>query len=468
MGLKKPKNGLKFMDINRFKSLFFQNLGIKQTIFKNVFWLAIGEGVSRLAMFLLIIYVVRILGPTEFGRFAFALAVVSLFAIFSDLGLSSIITRDFARNKEEEKEFPAVLSLKILLTIGTLLIIVASSFFIASDPLIRTIIWLLGAYILFNGFNIFLYAFFRARMFMQYEAWARIFQAFLITVAGFYIIFNFPSAKNLSYGYLMASFIALIFLLLFFSFYIQPLKFVWNQNIWKKFLKRSWPLGLAMIFGMVYISIDSVMLGFWGQITEVGWYNAAYRITAVPLIVMALISKAFYPALSKLFKESKEKFQELWNYQMQIMIILSIPLMVVGVFTAGEIIDFFYGPNYANSVPVFQLLILAAGINFLYLPYFRALIVSDQQKKILWACLITAVINIVLNFILIPRYSFYGAGLATLFSHIFLFVLAFEFSRRFSSVKIFNLRLVKVLALAVVSSIIIMLIIICLFYLIGV
>ena len=204
------------------------------------------------------------------------------------------------------------------------------------------------------------------------------------------------------------------------------------------------------------------MLGLWGQIIEVGWYNAAYRITAVPLIVMALISMAFYPVLSKFFKESKKKFQELWNYQMEIMIVLAIPLMVVGVLMAGQIIDFFYGPSYAVCVPVFQLLVLVAGINFLYLSYAMALVVSDQQKKHLWICLITAVVNIVLNFILIPRYSFYGAGLATLFSYIILFVLAIEFSRRFSSVKIFNLRLVKVLALTVVSSIIIMLIIICL------
>lgn len=446
------------MNLNNFKSLFLKNLGTKQTIFKNIFWLTIGEGALRFSTFLLIIYAARAFGPAEFGKFAFALAAVSLFAIFSDLGLSDIITRDFARDKEEEKEFSAIISLKIILSIGTFLLIVASSFFIVFDPLIRIIMWLLGVYLIFNSFSTILYAFLRARMLMEYEAWVKIFQAILGIVAGFYIILNFPSAMNLSYGYLITSFVVLIFLLFFFNFRIQPLRIAWNQDIWKKFLGRSWPLGLAMIFSMVYLYIDSVMLGFWGQINEVGWYNAAYRITGIPLVAMALISMSFYPILSKFFKESKGKFQKFWNYQMGIMIILAMPLIIGGIFMASKIIVFFYGVNYMQAIPVFRLLILVAGINFLFVSYNIALVVSNQQKKHLWICLITAVVNIALNLVLIPRYSFYGAGLSTLFSYIILLTLEVEFSRRFTPIIIFNLKLIKILIIATISSIIMLIV----------
>lgn len=441
------------MDFNNVKSLFSENIGHKQTIAKNIFWLLVGEGVLGLSVLLLTIYAARVLGPIEFGRFTFALAVVSLFIIFSDFGLSDIITRDFARDKEDEKEFSAITSLKIILCVGTWLLMAIASFFIVSDPLVRTIIWLLGAHLIFNSFGDTFIAFFRARMLMEYEAWVKIIQAVLVTVIGFYIIFNFPSATNLSYGYLIASFVILVFTLLFFSLRIQPIRIVWNVDTWKKFLGRSWPLGFATIFATVYLYIDSVMLGFWGQITQVGWYTAAYKITYVPLVAMAFISMAFYPTLSKFFEESKEKLQKFWNYQMEIMIVLAMPMMVGGTLLASKIVVLFYGVSYAPAIPVFKLLVLVAGINFLYVSYNTVLVVSGQQKKHLWICLITAVTNIVLNFFLIPRYSFYGAGLATLFSYIVLFALEVEFARRFTPIAIFSLRLFRVSVVTILSSI---------------
>lgn len=440
------------MNFAKLGKFLFYNIGHKQTILKNIFWLAIGEGSLRLSAFLILIFAGRILGPTEFGKFAFALAVVSLFAVLSDFGLFDIVIRDFSRNQEEQKEFFAVLSLKTVLSVGTLLLICGASFFVASDSVVRTVIWLVGGYFIFNGFIAIFCAFFRARMLMEYEALVKTLQAIFVTAVGLYILFNFPSAINLSYGYLLSSFCIFLFVLFLISFRVQRLKVDLDINAWKKFFGRSWSLGFAMIFGVIYIYIDSVMLGFWGQITEVGWYNAAYRIIGIPLVAMTLISMGFYPALSKFIKESKENLSKFWDYQMEIMIVLAVPLAAGGIVTAPQIINFFYGASYSPSIGVFRLLILAAAVNFLFNPYNMALIIADQQKKHLWICFITALLNIVLNLVLIPKYSFYGAGLATLVSYIVLFILEVEFSRRFTPIAVFNLKLAKVLFMAILSS----------------
>ena len=57
-----------------------------------------------------------------------------------------------------------------------------------------------------------------------------------------------------------------------------------QKTIWQKFLKMSWPLALTGLFGVLYTYIDSVMMGYFGQITETGWYNAAYKLIFVSLI----------------------------------------------------------------------------------------------------------------------------------------------------------------------------------------
>ena len=440
-------------------AFFLKNSGVKQTIAKNTFWLAVAEGITRFLKLFLIIYVARILGATEYGKFTFALAFVSLFVIFSDLGVSSIVTRELAREKEKEKEFPVVLSLKLVLGIGTLFLICLGSFFITIDPVIRGIIWILGIYSIVSGFSGVIWAFFRARQKMEYEAWAKILQALVVTGAGFFVILNFPSVKNLSFTYLFAALVALIFVLFFFHFKIYHLRLDFDKTIWKKVLAMSWPLALAGLFGAIYSQTDSVMMGYWGQITQTGWYNAAYKIMGVTLIPAGLIGASFYPVLSKFFKESKEKLQNAWNYYMKAMIFLAMPLITGGIVLAPKIIDFVYDPRYNPSILAFQILMITGGIVILTNPFSQALIISNQQKRLFWITLSGAIVNVGLNFILIPKYSLYGAAFTTLVTVFLIFFLLFRFTSKFTRIQPINLRLISTFFIALVSSFIMYLVI---------
>jgi len=426
------------------RNFFLENLGVRQTIFKNTFWLAVAEGVSRFLKLILIIYVARILGATDYGKFNFALAFVALFAIFSDLGLSQITTRELSRDKEREKEFSSLFSLKILLGLGTLVLILISSFFITLDPVIQKIIWILAIYTIISGFSGIIFAFFQARQKMEYQAMTKILEAILVTAAGFFVIFYFPSVINLSYSYLFAGLTALIFILIFFHFKVYRLSLNWEKSIWQRFLAMSWPLALAGIFGGIYSQTDSVMMGYWGQITQTGWYNAAYKIIGVTFIPTSLIATSFYPALSKFFQDSKEKLQTAWNYFMDSMIILAIPIIVGGIALAPRIIDFIYDPSYfptgREAILAFQILIIMAGLAFLSSPFGQILVVANQQKKLFFVTLAGAVINVILNLILIPRYSLYGAAATTVATCLLIFFLLFHFTSRLTPIKPLNLK----------------------------
>ena len=439
-------------NFNDFKSFLFENKTIKQTIFKNTFWLAIAEGTSKFLKLILLIYVARILGATEYGKFTFALAFVSLFVIFSNFGLSRIVTREFARKKEKEKEFASIFSLKVLLSLGTLILILGGSYFITSDLLIQKLIWILAVYILVYTFSEIIYAFLEARQQMQYESLAKILQAVLITGASFFVLFNFPSVKNLSYGYLFASIITLISILLFFHFKIFPLKISFEKSIWKKFLLMSWPLALGGIFATICSQIDSVMMGHLGMITETGWYNASYKIAEVILLPAGLISASFYPFLSKFFSESREKLQNTWNHYMKSIIFLAAPLVMGGIVLAPRIIDFIYGPDFNPSILAFQILIVMTGIMLLNSPFNQALIISNQQEKTFWIVLSGAITNIILNLILIPMFSLYGAAVASLITFLLIFFLLVKFTLKFTSIRPFNFIILSTIIGAIFSS----------------
>jgi len=445
--------------IKNIKNLLFENIGTKQTIFKNTFWLIVAEIIIRALGLAVIIYAARILGATEYGKFAFALSFVSIIVIFADLGLFDITTRELSREKEKEKEYSAILSLKIALSVAVLILILVSSFFITSDFIIRKAIWFLGIFILITSFFNIIYAFLRARQKMEYEAMSKIIQFLLISGLGLFILFTIPSVENLAYGYLIANLISLILILIFFHFFIQPLKLSYDRTIWKKFLKISWPISLGFIAGWILVSVDSIMMGYFGQTAQVGWYNAAYKIIASVVISATLISRSFYPALSRFFKESKEKLQKIWNYQMELMIILAIPTTIGGFIFAPKIINLFYGSGYNPSVYAFQFLVFVCAIDFLYYPYAMALVVSNQQKKNFGLLLTGIVINIILNLALIPRYGFYGAAIATIISSLIIFLLSIVFLKYFTPVSPFNLKLLKVLIMTIISSVVMFLVI---------
>jgi len=427
--------------VNEIKTFFFQNTSAKQTIFKNTFWLSVSTVVNKLLALALVIYAARVLGAEEYGQFTFALAFVSLLMIFATFGLQPIVTREFAREEEKKEEFYSILSLKLVLAFCTFLLILATSFFVAQAHEIRIVILALGLFFLLNGFIGICYSFFHARQKMEYEAWFETLQTILIIALGLFVLFRFPSPANLSYAYVAAGFVSLVAMFAFFHFKIFPLKLQWDFLVWKKFLKMAWPLALIGLFGVIYSYTDSVMLGAWNMLEETGWYNAAYKIVTASLVPMGFVGAAFYPALSKFSKESAMQLQAAWNHELEIMIVLALPLVAGGMVLASNIIYSFYSVAFAPSILALQILILTAGFVFLYRPFYDVLIVLNQQTKTFWITVAGALLNVALNLILIPKYSLYGAAVATVATHFLVLLAMLFFVKRFTSMQLPLLRI---------------------------
>ncbi len=432
------------------QNLLFRNLNVKQTLLKNTFWLGLGTAFTKLLFLALTIYATRILGVEGFGQFSFALAFVSLFVIFSNMGISSMIVREFAHEKEHPEQLYSLISLRIVLVLGTLLLIGISSFFIAQTPDVQMIIFILALFVVINSIIDIFYSFFHARQKMEYEAWFEAAQALAIFGLGAFMLLRFSSPLYFSYGYVLSAMVTLVLVLLFFHWKVLPLAIRWDFGVWKKFLKMSWPLAFMGMFGAVYSYTDSVMLGYLGMVKETGWYNAAFRIVMVSLVPAGFIGASFYPALSRFLAESREKFQKVWNYEIEIMIVLAVPLVVGGITLGGKMIESFYPTDFMPSILAFQILIVQAGLIFLHRPLYDAMIVLNQQKKAFWITMAGAMVNVLLNFILIPRYSLYGAACATVATHFLTLIIAAFFLRRFTFL---HFTLAKIGLIAAIASI---------------
>lgn len=438
---------------SKIKKFLFENIGVKQTIVKNTFWLGLAEVVNKFFKLLLFVFVARILGVEAFGKFNFALAFASFFLLFSDFALPEIITREFSQKKDREKDFYSLISLRIFLGIFILILLFVSSFFITNDNVVRPLIWILGAYIFLESFSAIFYSFLRAKELMQYESLAKVLQASVILFLGIWFVFKLPTIQNIGIAYLLASLSGFLFISFIFFKKILSFKIGWDVRIWKNFLLMSWPLALFGVCGKIYASSDTIMLGYFGQIVQTGWYNAGYKIIETLIVPSTLFFLAVYPVLSRSFKESKEKFQKVFDNQMSVVVFFSIPLMVGGIILGERIIDLVFGGEYFPAVFAFQILIIMAGLSYFIGSLVKLLIAAHQQKKVFFVTFFAALLNILLNLWLIPIYSLYGAASATLITFIFIFLSLIMVSYLKIKIRVFNRKIGVVFLKSVLSVI---------------
>ena len=89
----------------KIKLFLLSNQNINQTLAKNTFWLGFGEITSRLLKTIIIFYAIRILGASGWGTFSYAISLCGLFMIFSDFGISSILTRELAKPETNKENY---------------------------------------------------------------------------------------------------------------------------------------------------------------------------------------------------------------------------------------------------------------------------------------------------------------------------------------------------------------------------
>lgn len=418
-------------------SFLFENKTTKQTIFKNAFWVSFSAGICKAIRALIIIYIARVLGPLDYGKFSFALAFVSLFVSFFDMGISTMVTREFTKDNNKE-EFNSLIFLRIFLGALTVALIFFLSFFAVQSQQIRLLIWIMALASFLGQFPEIFYSFFRSREKMEYESFFNILQVVLLCFFVFTATLSFLSPERVSYVYFLANFVILIPVIIFFNYKVFPIKFIINFSVWKKFLIISLPLALTSVFSMIYSYIDSTILGSSNLVFETGLYNAALKIINIVVLPAGIISMVFYPVLSKRFLD-KERFQKAFDYQLKITILTVLPIVVAGFLGAEKIINFIYGPLYKSAYPVFQILILASCMSYLFSIFSQTLIAANQQWKTFWVAFAGALINTAMNLILIPKLSFYGAAIANFITYGAMLVLCLFFIYKNTDINPFNI-----------------------------
>jgi O-antigen/teichoic acid export membrane protein len=392
-------------------------------ILKNFFWLFLQLGISRAFGFLFVIILARRLTQSDFGLYIYASSIIGIFLILSDLGLSTLLLREISRQRESASEiFGKIFAARLPMTLFAYLVF-GIVLYISPPKGARFAVMLLATAFFLESAAKFVSVPFKAAEQMHYLAFGDfVFKLFLL--AGAYLFLNIEHGL-VSAGliYMGGSLIYLLFYTLLFFKHFRYKHAVSNMgnffsNLYNE-IRNSFPIALGGLIMVVYINTDIIILRWLKGDAATGAYGVSYIFYLGLGVIPSMLVQAILPRLSaSLEKNQTGPAETILRAMVKLLFIISLPIALGGILMSRELITFFYGAHYLSTNTAFRLFMLTIFFNYINTLFSYYLFVERRQKELNAIYLASICINIILNILLIPKYSFSGAASATLSAEI--------------------------------------------------
>lgn len=403
--------------ISKLKALLFKNSTVRQTVLKNTSWLFIGELSGRIIRFSIVVYAAKILGAASYGIFSYALTLAAFLTIFSDLGISPVLTKETARLTGDHKQyFGAALILKlILIAVNAIILFFAVPAFARAEAIaLFPFVFFVFA---FDSFRELGFAVNRALETMEREAYAKIFLNATVAILGFVFIAKSPTPLALMWAYVIGTGLGLVVTIWLLRKHLTVMfGKVRLDLIWPLF-RDALPVGLLGILGAISINTDMIMIGWWRSAEELGYYAVSQKVILLLYIVPTLLSSAAFPVFSRLANVNNDRFRLVFEKMMAACTLLAFPIAVGGALTAPSIISWF-GSQYLPATATLQILFFTILVLYPSTVIPNALFAYNKQKFFITFAAVGALGNVLLNWLLIPTFGIVGAALATVFAQL--------------------------------------------------
>jgi len=363
--------------------------------------------------------IARYLRASSFGELSFADAFTMIIAAVGALGLDTFIIREILNEPHKKDEILGT-SLLMRLGVNALLIPITVGIYLLfhnySEKPGDSLIWIiliLSFASFFKSFNV-IDSYFQSQVASKYVVKVQNICVVLSAVVKILlVVFKMPLiyfAASLTFDSLALA-AGLIYMYHKRGFSLFTWTFSSKRAI--SLLKQSFPLILSAVMVSIYMKIDQVMLKSVGSV-EVGIYSAAAKISEAWFFIPVAIVTSVFPALIHARKTDMGRYMKRLRNLYDLLVFISLPVAVVITFLAPFIIQFLYGDTYNGAGQMLAIHIWSGLFVFLGSASSQYLLAEGYTMISFQRTAMGAVINILLNLWLIPKYGGVGASIATL------------------------------------------------------
>ncbi|MDP3964160.1 MAG: flippase [bacterium] len=426
-------------------------------IARNTSYLTLALAFQKVLSFAYFVYISRAVGHEDIGKYLFALSLTTIFGIFIDIGLSPILTREIAKDREKTHIFlNTATTLKILTAIFAYGAVFAIINILDYPELTRHLVYIAGFIMILDSFTLSFYAVFRGYQLLKYESTGVILNKIVVIGVGASALLAGKGVTWLVLAIFAGSFFNVLYTLVLLLWKVRwrP-RWHLNFTVLRALLRLALPFAIASIFITVFGYVDTVLLNILGGErgdSYTGWYGTAYKLTYAFQFIPIAVAAAVFPAMSSYFVSSKELLARTFDRAMYYLLIISVPIAFGVIAIADKLIMTIWGEAFEASILPLQILIVSLVFLFANYPVGSLLNACNRQTRNTVNIGVTMVVSVVLNLALIPKYTFIGTSIASLISIIVMFALGFyvvgqiiRYDKKF---------LVKTLAKTLISAVI--------------
>ena len=361
------------------------------------------------------IFLARYLGKGDYGRLVYATAFANLFTFFWDFGLGRLIIRDVAKNRSDASiTFSSKFRFQMISCFAGISVLSLYLILFEIRGLEALLILIFGISTalnyLSNSFRSIFIAFERA----EYETYFNFALRSILLLAVFWTMHRGWELIGISLVLLFFSLLNLIGSWKLVERKFFALQFRKNQTSFASVMKDSFPIAIIIAFTTIYLQMNKILLLKWMGAEATGIYGAVDMIVMTLLIISNSLVLASFPIISRENRINKEKSFPIYKIVFKVLITLGLPIGLGGMLLNKEIISLIYGAEFSESKEVLKILIWLTPIIFLTNFTGSCLIAIEKQKHLALISGFNTVLNLALNFILIPYYGYVGAAIASL------------------------------------------------------
>lgn len=417
----------------------------------NTFWLAFERLFRMLVGLVAWLYVARYLGPEDFGLLSYALSFVGLFATVAALGVDQLLLRELVRSPSWETVFLGTAAgLRLAGSVAAILVISVLLFVIEGDPGERLLVWIISVTLLLQSLGG-IESHFAARVKSKYVVYVQLLQSVLSLILRIALVELEVQLVWFAVAIALDSvvlYVGLVWAYHRFGGAISDWRFDLGEA--RRLLQASWPIIFSGMFITIYLKVDQVMLKIIAGEYEAGIYAAAVKLSETWYFVPAIITTSLFPAIVNARKVGENLYHSRLQNLYDLMTLLSVGLAIAVSLISTPLIEWVFGAAFAGAGPVLALHVWAGVLVFGGFARQRWVLTENLQGREVWLNLAGAVLNVLLNFALIPAYGAFGAALATVFSYFVAFYLMTYLIRDFRPFfRMYNVSFAHLLTLRV-------------------
>jgi len=398
--------------------------------FKNTGWMFFGRLFTLVFSFFVGVYIARYLGPEKYGILNYVMSFVLIFSFIPAFGIDSILMKELVKHPEKKDQLLGTgFTVKVVGGLLAIVVVLAASFIVKNGLIINLLVFFYSFTFVFQAFNV-LDTWFSSQVLSKKSVLSQMLATLGSSTLKLIFIFLHFSVYWILLAFVSEGVVLAIGLVLFYK--KAKLSFsTWNfdKNYCASLLKISWPLMLSTLFGVIFLRIDQVMLKFYLGAVSVGIYSAAAKLSEVMYFVPGLIVASLLPAIVNARTIHINLFESRLKKLYLMMFLISFFISVVMYILSDYLVVRIFGHAYASSSAILKIYIWSLIPIFLGNVVNQYLIVENYTKIALFLSIASAVINVVLNLLLIPKYGMIGAAWATFYAALSMIIFPILFKR---------------------------------------